>query len=144
MRNACGVKAPTRRRIVLSLAAAILIAAPALYLLLRTPTVQIHGTFTQIEPLACTAKARSHLAGARIVFMDQEGREVASTGVTAPVRERTETVLGFAHCREWAAYQVTVPRVQGYVVQLPARGARLPPVSYGRLAAHRFEYDFTY
>jgi hypothetical protein len=133
-----------RRRIVLILAAVVVIAAPAMYLLLRTPTVRIHGTFTQIEPLPCTARARTHLARARVVFMDQEGREVASTGVTAPVRARTETVLGFAHCREWAAYQVTVPRVQGYVVQLPMRGARLPPVSYGRLAAHRFKYDFTY
>jgi hypothetical protein len=121
-----------------------LVAAGTAYLLLRTPTVRIHGTFTQIEPLACSAGSPGDLARASIVVFDQQGRALASTRVSGPVRVRTERVLGFPHCREWAAYEVTVPRSASYAMGLPGRDARFASVSYRRLADARFEYDLTY
>jgi len=112
---------------------------------LRRPGgVLIHGTFTMFEPLACNQASATSILRTELVFSDQDEAEVGRTIVSTGVRFATETVRGFAHCRESGTYSLRVRRATSYVVSIPAFGESLPAVSYAGLAAVEFRYDLHY
>jgi hypothetical protein len=140
---------PSRRwrPVVLGVAVLAVVAVAVALAMIRlrtTPGVEIRGTFTMFEPLACNQQSPSSILRTELVFMNPDETEVGRATASTDVRLVTETVRGFVHCRESGQYHVRVKLATSYAVAIPQFQETLPAVSYKALAAASFRYDFHY
>jgi hypothetical protein len=127
--------------VLVVIAAGIVVAAVKLR---SARGVQIQGTFTMFEPLACDRQSPSSILRTELMFLDPSGAELARATASSDAMFTSETVLGFVHCREVGTYRVRLKRAVSYTVQIPQFQETLPPVTYQALAAKGFRYDLHY
>ena len=134
-----------RRWPLVVLAPAVLVAAIAAVILLARPSnIDLHGTFTMFQPLRCEHARPGDIFHTQMVFLGADGDVLGRVTVWRGARLTTESVRGFAHCREVGTYRIRLPKSSSYAIELPNVEQRIGPVSFEQLVGWRYRYDVFY